>query len=172
MCYNVLVGEKKRMKRINIEYENIYKEFEENSEFKKLSENIHHGLTRLEHVNRVARWSFFASKVLKLDTKSVTRGALLHDFFTSEDINRENYNEFLKEHPLIALENSKKYFEINEIEEDIISKHMYPITRKKPKYKESILVSLVDKAVSCYEALRFQTATAVGITILFLYNIR
>ena len=49
---------------------------------------------------------------------------------------------------------------------------MYPITRKKPKYKESILVSLVDKAVSCYEALRFQTATAVGITILFLYNIR
>ena len=160
------------MKKINLEYNNIYKEFEENPEFKKLSENIHHGLTRLEHVNRVAKWSFYMSKILKLDTISTTRGALLHDFFTSDNINRENYKDFLKEHPLIALENSKKYFKINKIEEDIIIKHMYPITRKKPIYKESRLVSVVDKVVSCYEALRFQTTTAIGITILFLYNIR
>lgn len=160
------------MKELNLEYSEIYEEFEKNSEFKKLSENIHHGLTRLEHVNRVAKWSFYLSKLFKLDTKSVTRGALLHDFFTSDDINRKNYKDFLKEHPLIALENSKKYFEINKIEEDIICKHMYPITRKKPKYRESILVSSVDKVVSCYEAFRFQAATAVGIMILFLYNIR
>ena len=160
------------MKKINTEYNKIYKEFENNKEFKKLSESIHHGLTRLEHVNRVARWSFCLSKILKLDTLSTTRGALLHDFFTSNDINRENYSSFIKEHQLIALENSKKYFELNEIEEDIICKHMYPITRTKPKYKESILVSLIDKVVSCYEAVRFQTATALGITILFLYNIK
>lgn len=48
-------------------------------------------------------------------------------------------------HPKIALENSKKLFDLNEKEKDIILKHMWPLTLSLPKYKESFIVTLADK---------------------------
>ena len=55
-------------------------------------------------------------------------------------------------HPRTALENACKYFNLNEIEKDIIEKHMWPLTlRKVPKYKESVVVTMVDKYCSTKE---------------------
>ena len=42
-------------------------------------------------------------------------------------------------------DNAKKYFNINEIEKDMILKHMFPLTLKFPKYKETFVIILVDK---------------------------
>ena len=55
------------------------------------------------------------------------------------------------EHPKIALDNARKYFAVNEIEEDIIVKHMWPLTMVPPKYKESFIVSFADKYLSSRE---------------------
>ena len=91
------------MTKRKIDYIDIYKEFIENPKFMKLKNAIHHGLSRLEHVDRVARISFYISQKLNLDTISTVRGALLHDFFTNEDVNKKNYKDYLKKHPFIAL---------------------------------------------------------------------
>ena len=41
--------------------------------------------------------------------------------------------------------------ELIKIESDIISKHMFPLTFYPPKYKESVVICLVDKICSIYE---------------------
>lgn len=46
-----------------------------------------------------------------------------------------------------------KYFTLTPVEEDIILKHMWPLTLKLPRYRESVLVSLADKIVSIKDTL-------------------
>ena len=49
-------------------------------------------------------------------------------------------------HPQIALENALKICNLNEKEQDIILKHMWPVTFFKfPKYKESYVITITDK---------------------------
>ena len=148
-------------------YYDIYSEFYNVNKYRELKSIMHHGDNRLNHINRVAKMSFFVSKKLGCDYVSCTRGAIMHDFFTKEDINKKNvrYKMFLKNHPFIALENSNNYFDVNEIEENIITTHMFPITRKKPKYKEAKIVCICDKLVSVYEFFRYE----VGLTYVLAY---
>ena len=147
-------------------YYNIYSEFYSVNKFRELKSMTHHGNNRLDHINRVSKLSFNISKLLKLDYVSCTRGALLHDFFTTKDIKRGK--RYLRDHPKVALENSKEYFDINEIEEDIILKHMYPMVKGRPMYPESKVVCLSDKIVSCYEFFRYQVKAAVGFVFFLI----
>ena len=102
-----------------------------------------HGTTnRLDHSVQVAQYSYWVSKKLKLklDQKSLIRGALLH----------EGAHAFT--HPETALSNAIEHFEINEKEADIILNHMWPLTiTKMPSCKESFLVSAMDKYCSLKE---------------------
>ena len=158
---------KKIMKKLKREYYNIYNEFYEVNKYRKMKNILHHGIARIEHINRVGKLTFYTSKLLKLDYISSTRGALMHDFFIKEDLSKK---EALKHHPQMALKNSKKYFTVNKIEEDIITKHMFPITKQKPKYKESILVCICDKLVSCYEFIRFKINIQANLIMMFIIN--
>ena len=157
-----------------MEYKKIYKEFSKNNKYKKLSKENHHGTSRIDHINRVARMSYDVSKFLKLDYVSATRGALMHDFFLNDELDNLNAKRF-KTHPEKAYENSSKYFDVNEKEKDIILSHMFPITHSMPKYKESHIVSISDKVVSVYEFARYQVkytgALAALFTIQLLENI-
>ncbi len=148
-------------------YYDIYSEFYNVNKFRELKSIMHHGDNRLNHINRVAKLSFLLSKKLGYDYISCTRGAMMHDFFTKSDIRKGDtkYSNFLKTHPNIALKNANNYFDINEIESNIITTHMYPITKEKPKYKESKIVCICDKLVSLYEFFRFE----LGITYIFAY---
>lgn len=150
-------------------YYNLYSEFYNVNKYRELKSMVHHGNNRLDHINRVSKMSFYISKFMKLDYVSCTRGALLHDFFTADDIRRRDgkYRKFLSEHPKIALENSKHYFKINEIEEDIILTHMFPVVKGKPKYLESKVVCLSDKLVSFYEFFRYQLKPSMSMILLF-----
>ena len=47
-------------------------------------------------------------------------------------------------HPRVALRNAKNITELTPKEEDIILKHMWGLTLARPKYMESVIVSLVD----------------------------
>jgi uncharacterized protein len=48
-------------------------------------------------------------------------------------------------HARKALNNAKRDFELNKIEENMIFTHMFPLNLRIPKYKESILLCLADK---------------------------
>ena len=138
------------------EYYEIVQDILQHEEFLKLKDFFHHNSSIYAHVNDVAYFSYRISKYFKLDYRSAARGALLHDFFLYDwrnhdvpDLPREKFHGLA--HPAIAVANAKKYFSINEIEEDIIKRHMWPLTLVPPKYKESYIVSFADKYLSSRE---------------------
>ena len=102
--------------------------------------------------------------------EKTTRAALLHDFYIDEELDGNAFKK-LKSHPKMALENSMKYYDLDKMQQDIIVNHMFPCTLSLPKYKESYLVSTIDKVVSTYEMLRFKASLKLGIYILFLIEI-
>ena len=127
----------------------------ENDKFNKMKYEIHHGISRYEHVIRVAKATYkILNDINSPNLVSATRAALLHDFYLNSDLSEES--EVFKKHPSIALINAKKYFKIDELQEDIIKNHMFPATKQIPKHFESNLVSLVDKGVSLYEILCYK----------------
>jgi len=119
-------------------------------------EFIQHGNTScLLHSIAVAYFCYqIASKLnfLEFRITELVRGALLHDYFlydwhyTSPKNGLHGFS-----HPYTAFYNAMFDFELSEIETDIITKHMFPLTPLLPLYKESLLVSLVDKVCSLYE---------------------
>lgn len=154
------------------EFNSLIEDIKNNNKFNKLNDELHHGITRYEHSMRVARWTYKICNWFKMKNKDeVTRAALLHDFYINDDLKSENSALKLGEHPSMALINSTKYFELNNIQKDIIKSHMFPCTITMPKYKESWLVSGVDKAVSTYEMFRFKSPLYAGIYAIFLFEL-
>ena len=132
------------------EFELITHDISLNSEFMKLNDCRHHGISRLDHSYRVAYYSYKIMKFLKLNYVEGTRAALLHDFFT-DDVSELGSINRLRKHPICALENAKKHFDISPLQEDIIVKHMFPVTIRPPKYLETVIVDVVDDVASIYE---------------------
>ena len=56
-------------------------------------------------------------------------------------------------HPRAALEKASGLFELNRLERDIIVKHMWPLTLRFPRYRESYVVNLSDKLCAMAELL-------------------
>ena len=119
-------------------------------EFNNTKFQKHHGITRYDHSMNVAYITYVVTKNLKLNYKEATFAALIHDFFNDE-VKDENGYKRLVDHPKHALKNAVRYFELTDLQKDIIAKHMFPVTLTPPKYKESILVSLIDKYSSINE---------------------
>ena len=58
----------------------------------------------------------------------------------------------------MALENAERVYNLSEIERDIILKHMWPLTVKLPRYRESYLVAFVDTYCSMFEVSKWSAA--------------
>ena len=141
----------------------------ENKEFIKLDTIKHHGLSRLDHSIKVSYYSYKIAKKLKFDYKSIARAGLLHDFFiTSENFKIKERAKSFYMHPKYSLENSSKYFELNDLEKNIIESHMFPMYIKVPKYKESWIVSSIDKVVATHEFLKTFSTKVSYITNIFI----
>lgn len=140
-------------KPIDEEYNEIISDIICNDRFLELDNYYHHDLSILEHVKIVSYVTYKICKMLKLDYTSGARGALLHDFFLYDWRTHDENWHGLK-HPKIALDNSLKEFNLNEIEKDIIIKHMWPLTVIPPRYKESMVVLIVDKYVASREYVK------------------
>ncbi len=154
------------------EFNSLIEDIKSNNKFNKLTKELHHGITRYDHSMRVAKWTYNICSKFNIKNKNeITRAALLHDFYVDKDLASEHSYEKLGEHPDVALQNSLKYFELDEVQQDIIKSHMFPCTNVIPKYKESWLVSAVDKTVSTYEMLRFKASLYAGIYLLFLFEV-
>ncbi len=126
-----------------------------NNVFQKMKHIKHHDESVYEHVLDVAYQSYKIAYKMGLDWESTIRGALLHDFylykFDKTPRLRLPLDAFLHafRHPVIALENAKEIFELNDKECNIIKSHMFPA--RIPKYKESWIVSMVDKFLAVIE---------------------
>lgn len=132
------------------EYMEIVEDLLKNKELLKLDKITHHHFTtRLVHSIFVSYVSYKITKARGLDYVSTARAGLLHDFFLEEreDIAMLGMGSHNAAHPKIALKNAKKVTEINDLEKDIILKHMFLCTMslRVPKYRESFIVSMVDK---------------------------
>ena len=150
-----------RDRKYNDEFEILVKDILDHSEFQKIKKIDHHGNGLYEHSVSVAYHAYRVARILGCDCESVARGALLHDFFieswhgkikTSTGIQRiKDMHGF--SHPKTALINAKKCFYINKRQEDMIVKHMFPLTPTPPIYLESWIVTVVDKIVATREMI-------------------
>lgn len=131
------------------EYKLLVEDLIDNEDLLKLDEiTHHHHTTRLKHSYYVSYVSYKIAKKLKLDARATARAGLLHDFFLEdrEDIKLMDKGSHNYVHPKLALENAEKITEISELEKDIILKHMFLCTKcTLPKYRESLIVTCVDK---------------------------
>lgn len=131
------------------EFEEIIKDIKNNTSVLSLKEHIQHmKSSRYEHCYAVAYYTYIISKRLGLDYISATRGAMLHDFYFYDWRKKgvEGQKKFHAfRHPRIAFNNANENFDLNDVEKDIILKHMWPLTLTFPRYSESYIVTLVDK---------------------------
>ena len=116
----------------------------------------HGNVSVFAHSAAVAAYSMRFAKYLglKVDKRSLIRGALLHDFFLYDWHETNNVGDGLHGfvHPVTASKNAMRFFKLNMRELDIIRKHMWPLTLTKfPKYTESWLVCAADKYCSLLE---------------------
>ena len=96
-----------------------------------------------------------AIKKLKIKNyQEITRAALLHDFFKSDEV-KEN---IFVNHPLKALENAENNFLLDAKQQNIIASHMFPVTKVMPSNIGSWTVTVVDKIVATYECCLLYTS--------------
>lgn len=108
----------------------------------------HRHVSCFDHSVAVAYMSLWIARRLRLraDLSSLVRGALLHDYFLYDWRRREEGHRLHGlRHPRIALDNARRDFVLTSREEDIIRKHMFPLTLRPPRYKESVVVTCADK---------------------------
>lgn len=103
----------------------------------------------------VAYLSYRICRRFGWDYKAAARGGLLHDLFLYDWRIHGSHSGFHAfSHPNAALSNAKKLCTLTEREKDIILTHMWPLTPFQfYHYKESLVVSCVDKICACAEAL-------------------
>ena len=121
----------------------------------------HFDTNRLQHSINVAYYSYLLCKILHWDFRSAARAGTLHDLFLYDwrEMPQDEHHAFA--HPKRALENARKNICLNPIEEDAILKHMWPLCKSAPRYKESFVVSLADKYCCAGEVISsFKTALA------------
>lgn len=117
---------------------------------------IQHGDTSCwTHSMAVAYYSFRLAKRLGLrcDYGALVRGALLHDYFLY-DWHMPGHHGHGFTHPAAALKNAEADFPLGDKEKDIIASHMFPLTPRPPKSRESLIVCAVDKFCSALEVVR------------------
>lgn len=119
---------------------------------------LQHGTVSVyRHSVAVAYFScLLAEKLhLRINRQALIRGALLHDYFL--------YDWHVKDparrlhgftHPALALRNAQNVFDLTPREQNMILRHMFPLTPVPPINREGWLVCLADKVCSLRETAR------------------
>lgn len=113
----------------------------------------HFNVSCFDHCLYVSYNAYLICKRHNLDYKSVARAGLLHDLFLYDWRKREDGRKGLHAftHGKTALENALKITNLNNKEKDIIKNHMWPVTLQVPKYKETFVITYVDKRIAIAE---------------------
>lgn len=137
------------------------------SEAQEMKKFTQHGKTSVfDHCIAVAKFSLLIAHFLEhtlninVDKDSLVRGALLHDYFLYDwHIKKEGKGLHGFTHPRTAMKNADRDFELNDIERDIIVKHMFPLTPILPSFRESFIVSIADKWCATAEIFRIDVSS-------------
>lgn len=141
----------------NEEFEMIIQDIITNETVQKMNDyRQHYDTTCFEHCKQVAYYSYLICKKYQWDYQSAARAGMLHDLFLYDWRTRENGRKGLHAftHPRTSFENASSLFVLNEKESDIILKHMWPVTLRLPRYKESYVITFVDKYCALQESFR------------------
>lgn len=118
---------------------------------------IQHGsISCLEHSFVVSYYSYTLVKKLRIscDERALIRGALLHDYFLYDWHDAESWHRLHGfRHPFFAYRNAMRDFQIGKREQEIIRKHMWPLTVIPPVCREAWVVNAVDTASGLVEVL-------------------
>lgn len=145
----------------NEEFISIIKDLITNDKVRQMLKYRQHcDVSTYKHCLNVSYVSYLMCKKMNLNYIAAARAAMLHDLFLYDWRDKRPFNGFLNmhafRHPKIALENAKMICELSELEQDIIIKHMWPVTFFHiPKYKESFIVTIADKYCAIYETKEY-----------------
>lgn len=153
--YIVFKNQKKKQNFENKEYYKIVKPILESEEFLKRKDFPHHyNESVYDHTLRVSYDCYKIGKKMNLDYKALAIAGLLHDFYDTPWQSDFERKPFLQKHGFTHAENARinalKYFPelMNEKIASMIKTHMFPLNKKIPEYKESWILTIVDKADS------------------------
>ena len=124
-------------------------ELKKDGRYRELNNYIQHGTVSVfKHCRNVAYVSLLIADRLhiRVDRKALVKGALLHDYFLYDWHEKRKGHHFHGfTHPGTALKNAEKEYELGDIERNIISRHMFPLTVVPRMCREAWLVCLADK---------------------------
>lgn len=129
----------------------------DSSQLSGLKDITHHvSTTRFQHCVNVSYYSYLVCRKFRLNARSAARAGLLHDLFYYD---RKEYNSSKSKgqpshsryHSLEAYVNASGVTELTHLERDMIEKHMWPVTRSMPRYKETYVISVIDKYCAVLE---------------------
>ena len=153
------IGSKKEL--TELEYYAHVADILENELVQELKNYRHHISTnRFQHCVNVSYYNYLICRFFRLDATSAARAGLLHDlyYYDTKDYRRDYrrsgcIRSHNAHHPHVALCNACELFSVNAIEEDIITKHMWPLTKSRPQYKEGYVIVIVDKYCAALEVI-------------------
>lgn len=125
--------------------------------FKEQKKYIQHGkISVYEHEILVAMTCLaIVDKFdIKVDKRSLVRGALLHDYFLYDWHDDPSHRLHGFTHAERALKNASNDFALNDIEKDMIYCHMFPLNISRvPRYNESLILCVADKISALKETI-------------------
>lgn len=149
------------------EFMDITEDILSHPEFTKTKKIAHHGQDNsvYEHSISTAFFAYRTAKRLHLkhkDVVSISRAALLHDFFgydwrqktqggKKESILRKIWHMHAFQHGFCAADNAALYFDLSDRQLDAIKTHMFPLVPFMPKHKEGWMVTYSDKMIASKE---------------------
>lgn len=159
----------------DMEYLACVQDILEHPVFCSMDHYYQHGTTTCkEHCIRVSYLSYRICRKVGWDSRSAARASLLHDLFlydwhTHAKLTGQRFHGFT--HPRTALKNAVRYFELTEQEQDMILRHMWPLTPVPPSTREGLAVCYADKVCSLAEVVenirdRIRSKTGVRHDIL------
>ena len=148
----------KKLAKKDIEFQEIIKPLIENETVQQMKNfRQHYNTSCFDHCYMASFYCYTICKKHKLDYKSATRAAMLHDLFLydwrKKQPDRKGLHAFT--HPKTACENACKIFDLNKKEKGIILTHMWPVTLFHfPKSREAFILTLVDKHCALSESFK------------------
>lgn len=152
----------------NSEIRKYAKDILDSKNFQCTKKHIQHGnMTVHEHCVNVAKTSLRIKEFFHIscNKRDLIRGALLHDYFlydwhVEDKENPHKWHGFY--HPGNALRNARKEYILTSRQEDIIRKHMWPLTIVPPMCREAWIVTMADKYCSLMETLHLHRGKIIG----------
>lgn len=136
----------------------------------------HNGTSVYYHCASVAYFSLILANTfrIKCDYSSLIRGALLHDYYLYDWRDKDKSHSWHGfRHPYTACKKADEVFGLNELEKEIIKRHMFPLTPVPPKHIEAYLVSIADKILAMREVaeINVKRIELMKKTLRYKYNV-